>query len=109
MTLGKWVINEACRQMKLWRDQRLALAVVAVNLSVSQLKNGRELVKYVEESLSRFGLEASSLEFDVTEATLAHVTLMQSDVLDQELRRLGARIAIDDFGTDISSTCVPIR
>jgi diguanylate cyclase (GGDEF)-like protein/PAS domain S-box-containing protein len=102
VALGKWVIEQACRQMRSWRDQGLAPAQVAVNLSVSQLRNGAELTRWVQDSLGRFELEASSLEFDVTEATLAQVTLMQSDAL-QQLRRLGVRIAIDDFGTEYSS------
>jgi len=102
MTVGNWVIDQACRQMSLWREAGLAPPVIAINLSVSQLKNGQELVRYVRESLHRYGLEASHLEFDVTEATLAHVTLMHSDAV-QELRQLGARIAIDDFGTEYSS------
>jgi diguanylate cyclase (GGDEF)-like protein/PAS domain S-box-containing protein len=100
--LGKWVIGQACRQMRAWRDEGLAPPLVSINLSVSQLKSGRELVRCVEEALQRSGIEASCLEFDVTEATLAQVTLMQSDAL-QQLRLLGARIAIDDFGTEYSS------
>jgi EAL domain-containing protein (putative c-di-GMP-specific phosphodiesterase class I) len=56
----------------------------------------------VEEATSRWGIKPSDLEFDVTEAILAHATLTHNDVLAQ-LRRLGARIAIDDFGTEYSS------
>jgi diguanylate cyclase (GGDEF)-like protein/PAS domain S-box-containing protein len=100
--LGIWVIDQVCRQVKTWREEAVAPPQVGVNLSVSQLKSGRELVRHVEESLRRWGIPASSLEFDVTEATLAQLTLMQSDVL-QQLRLLGVRIAIDDFGTEYSS------
>ena len=100
--LGNWAIDQACRQMKLWNEQGLAPPVLAINLSVSQLKSGRELVRCVREAVERYGINPGSLEFDVTEATLAQVTLMQNDVL-QQLCSLGARIAIDDFGTEYSS------
>lgn len=100
--LGSWVIEQVCRQMRAWRDEGIAPPLISVNLSLSQIKSGRELLRCVEEALECWGIEASCLEFDVTEATLAQVTMMQTDAL-QQLRRLGASIAIDDFGTEFSS------
>jgi diguanylate cyclase (GGDEF)-like protein/PAS domain S-box-containing protein len=102
MALGQWVLNQACRQMRQWRDAGIAPPVIAINLSVSQIKSGRELVRAVEDATRRWGIKPSDLEFDVTEAILAQATLTQNDVLAQ-LRGLGARIAIDDFGTEYSS------
>lgn len=100
--LGHWVLDQACRQLHHWKLEGMAPAVIAVNLSVSQLRSGGELISDVEACLQRWEVTASELEFDVTEATLAQITLMQSDVL-QRLRALGVRIAIDDFGTEYSS------
>jgi diguanylate cyclase (GGDEF)-like protein/PAS domain S-box-containing protein len=100
--LGQWVLDHACRQMRSWRDVGLAPPVMAINLSLSQIRNARELVRSVEEATAKWGIMPSDLEFDVTEATLAQATLTQNDVLAQ-LRSLGARIAIDDFGTEYSS------
>ncbi|HEX3943722.1 MAG TPA: EAL domain-containing protein [Rhizomicrobium sp.] len=100
--LGHWVLNQACRQMKLWHDEGLAPSVVAVNLSLHQLKQGQALIREVTETLEKWGLPASSLEFDVTEATLAQLKWSQSDVLPQ-LRALGVKIAIDGFGSEYSS------
>jgi len=102
VALGRWVLNEACRQMRLWRDQGMDAPVVAINLSLGQLKNGRELIRDVAEALAKWQLAPSDLEFDVTEATLAQMTWTHNDVLPQ-LRELGVRIAIDDFGTEYSS------
>ena len=56
----------------------------------------------VTETLAKWGLPPSDLEFDVTEATLAQLKWMQNDVLPQ-LRELGVKIAIDDFGSEYSS------
>jgi diguanylate cyclase (GGDEF)-like protein/PAS domain S-box-containing protein len=100
--LERWVLEQACRQMRAWRDEGLQLSVMAVNLSLTQLNRGPELLKEVVEALSRWNLAPSDLEFDVTEGTLAHLKWSQSDVLPK-LRELGVQIAIDNFGGEYSS------
>jgi diguanylate cyclase (GGDEF)-like protein/PAS domain S-box-containing protein len=100
--LGRWALDEACRQMSLWRRAQLEVPVVVINVALSQIKMGREFVLDVIDSLQRWNLHASDLELDVTEQMLARSTLAQSGVLE-ELRRLGVRIAIDDFGAQYSS------
>ena len=102
VTLGRWVLNQACRQMSLWHEQGVAPPVVAINLSLGQLRQGGELIRDVTESLAKWRLDPSMLEFDVTESTLAQMTWTHNDVLPR-LRALGVRIAIDDFGTEYSS------
>jgi len=102
LALGHWVLDQACRQMRLWRNEGLDLPVIAVNLSLFQLKSGQALVRDVTETISKWRLAPSDLEFDVTEATLAQLTWTQNDVLPQ-LRKLGVKIAIDDFGSEYSS------
>ena len=100
--LGHWVLDQACRQMKAWRDSGVAPPVVAVNLSLHQLKHGQALIRDVAETLALWELPPSALEFDVTEATLAQLKWTQNDVLPQ-LRALGVKIAIDGFGSEYSS------
>jgi diguanylate cyclase (GGDEF)-like protein/PAS domain S-box-containing protein len=100
--IGQWVLEQCCRQMRLWQDAGMAPPVVAINLSLAQLKDSRELVRHVAGTTARYNIQPSALEFDVTEATLAQATLTHNDALAQ-LRRLGAKIAIDDFGTEYSS------
>lgn len=102
VALGQWVLNQACRQMRIWRDEGVAPPVIAINLALGQLKNGSELVRHVSDVIERWQLEPSDLEFDVTEAMLAQMTWTNNEVLPQ-LRELGVRIAIDDFGTEYSS------
>jgi diguanylate cyclase (GGDEF)-like protein/PAS domain S-box-containing protein len=100
--LGRWVIDQACRQMARWREQGVAPALIAVNVSMNQLKTGPELVTLIADTLAKNGLAPEDLELDVTESTLARITLAQNDVLDR-LAKLGVRIALDDFGTEYSS------
>jgi diguanylate cyclase (GGDEF)-like protein/PAS domain S-box-containing protein len=102
VALGHWVLDEACRQLSLWRKEGLELAVIAVNLSLFQLKSGQDLVRDVTETIAKWGLVPSDVEFDVTEATLAQLTWTQNEVLPQ-LLQLGVKIAIDDFGSEYSS------
>jgi diguanylate cyclase (GGDEF)-like protein len=102
MSLGHWVLDHACRQMREWRTAGVAPPIITVNLSLTQLKNTRELVQDVVDALAKWDLLAGELEFDVTEATLAQLKWNRNDVLIQ-LRRLGVKIAIDDFGMEYSS------
>jgi EAL domain-containing protein (putative c-di-GMP-specific phosphodiesterase class I) len=59
-------------------------------------------VRDVTDTLKKWGLAPTDLEFDVTEATLAQLTWTQNPILPQ-LRELGVKIAIDDFGSEYSS------
>jgi diguanylate cyclase (GGDEF)-like protein/PAS domain S-box-containing protein len=102
VALGQWVLKQACRQMRRWRDAGVAPPLIAINLSLAQIKSGQELVRDVAKAITTWGLAPSDLEFDVTEATLAQTKWTRNDVLPQ-LRELGVKIAIDDFGTEYSS------
>ena len=102
VALGRWVLEQACRQMHQWRKDGMAPPVIAINLSLAQLKSGSELIRDVLETTGKWGLSPADLQFDVTEATLAQTKWTQNDVLPK-LRELGVKIAIDDFGTDYSS------
>jgi diguanylate cyclase (GGDEF)-like protein/PAS domain S-box-containing protein len=102
VAVGHWVLDHACQQMRLWRDQGVAPPAIAINLSLVQLKAGRDLVDDVAETTRKWGISEGDLEFDVTEATLAQLTFTQNEVL-AKLRLAGAKIAIDDFGAEYSS------
>jgi len=100
--LGTWVLDNACRQFREWRDQGLAPPCVAVNLSASQIKLGHDLERDVAATLTKWGLRPQDLEFDVPESVLAASFGSQLDVL-KKLQALGVRIAIDDFGAEYTS------
>jgi len=102
VALGRWVIDQACRQMRLWRDDGLTVPLIAINLSLHQLQRGLELLRDVTATLAKWRLSPADLEFDVTEATLAQLKWSQSEVLPK-LRELGSKIAIDNFGSEYSS------
>ena len=99
--LGDWIFDEACRQMKEWQAEGIALEVLAVNVSGVQLKSA-ELEREVEASIAKWGINRGELEMELTEAVLMEATQRHNAKLEN-LRRLGMRIAIDDFGTGYSS------
>ena len=99
--IGRWVLDEACRQCAAWHRDGMSSLSVAVNLSAQQL-NGPCLVQLVSEVLAASGLPPSSLELELTE------TMMMADVdltmrTMRTLQEMGLRMAVDDFGTGYSS------
>ena len=102
IALGHWLLDQACRQMRIWRDQNMAPPLIAIRLSLVQLKTGPELIYDVLRTTARWNLCPWDLRFDVTEGTLAQTKWTHNDILPR-LCELGVKIAIDDFGTEYSS------
>jgi diguanylate cyclase (GGDEF)-like protein/PAS domain S-box-containing protein len=98
--LTRWVITTAIRQLVEWQRRGLELAV-AVNLSVRNLYEP-ELVPWLAGVLAQFGVDAKSLEFEITESELMDDPLLAMEVLGR-LKALGVATSIDDFGTGYSS------
>lgn len=99
--VGRWAVDEACRQAAAWATRLPTLRWTAVNVSAAQLRDG-SFVPFVRESLLRHGLDASRLCIEITESLALDDAPETADLLHQ-LRELGARIAVDDFGTGYSS------
>lgn len=102
LPIGQWVIEQACRQIGLWRDQGMVPPLMAVNISAAQFKLSSDLDRIVAESLAKFGVTPCALELELTESVLMETTQNQNESLER-LRRLGVRLALDDFGTGYSS------
>jgi diguanylate cyclase (GGDEF)-like protein len=100
--IGRWVINEACRQVRIWQERyNLSELRANVNISARQFKDP-DLVAVVAGALADNGLPAHCLTLEITESTLMlRTTETMARVGD--LRALGTRLSIDDFGTGYSS------
>ncbi len=103
VSLGYWVLEQACNQVADWRRMNpdLASLRVSVNLAARQLADPG-LVKTVAGVLELSGLEASALSLELTESVLMDDSELAIGTLNA-LRDLGVRISIDDFGTGYSS------
>lgn len=100
MQLGRWVIDEACRQARVWRDQGIRMRV-AINLSVHQLRQA-DLAKQIGEALQKHQINPDLLTCEVTESSAMEDVETTMRVL-HELDDLGVHLSIDDFGTGHSS------
>ena len=101
LPLGKWVINEACRQARAWQDANIPSFPIAVNLSVKQLSDP-SLSQDVADALRQSGVNPVMIELEVTETAVMR-NLDEAVVILESFRALGVRVAIDDFGTGYSS------
>jgi len=101
--IGRWVLEEACRQTASWHKANPDLAPVgiSVNMSVRELGD-RELADVVRRVLSATGLDPVCLSLELTEGALIEETESAFAALN-ELKELGIRLALDDFGTGYSS------
>ena len=99
--IGRWVMREACRQLKAWQDQGLAKVPVAVNLSALEFRQ-RDVAAEIAAVLQETGLAPQYLEIELTESVLMHQTGQTLNTL-HAVKALGVGISIDDFGTGYSS------
>ncbi len=99
--LGQWVLDEACDQLRRWKDAGLDLASLSVNVSARQLSAG-DFSAAVSHALRRNDLSPSALSFEITESVLMEDVEFSIESL-VGLKALGVRLAVDDFGTGYSS------
>lgn len=101
VSIGEWVLQEACTRTKSLLDAGLDLGHVAVNLSARQFRD-RRLVTRMRDILERTGLAPGRLELEITESLVMHDVESVIGKL-KELKALGILLSIDDFGTGYSS------
>jgi diguanylate cyclase (GGDEF)-like protein len=112
LPLGRWVLDEACRQLQAWHRSLGTTAApdaedgsdaltVGVNLSVKQFSQP-DLVQQVERALEAASLDARCLNLEITESVVMEKTEAATYAL-AELKRLGVQVHMDDFGTGYSS------
>ena len=99
--IGDWVLDEACRQMSVWRKDGLNELQVAVNVCAIQFMKP-DFVDSVMRTCVKHDVDYSYLELEITESFLVN-DVQQVIQTCNKLRQLGIRVAIDDFGTGYSS------
>jgi len=97
ISMGEWILREACREAASWPKP----LTIAVNVSVVQFRHGN-LSMLVHSILLETGLAPGRLELEITETVMVNDFSRAVSILNQ-LKSLGVRIAMDDFGTGVSS------
>jgi diguanylate cyclase (GGDEF)-like protein/PAS domain S-box-containing protein len=103
LPLGRWVLEQACGQVRTWQREIDGLADInaAINISPRQLEDPA-FVDDVRRALATSGLRPEKLVLEITESTMMRDVVAAATRLG-ELSALGIRLAIDDFGTGQSS------
>ena len=101
--IGKWILEEACRQMQIWRNTfpNQGALVINVNISGKQFTHAA-FFQQVEDTLKRSGLDAYALKLEITETALIENSTIANEVF-RKLSAIGVQLQIDDFGTGYSS------
>ena len=101
LPVGRWVLDEACRQIAVWQASPIGRIAVSINIAGRQFIAGN-LEREVIRALESHNVDANLLELELTESSLMANTQSTIKTL-QILRNLGVSISIDDFGTGYSS------
>ncbi|MCZ4304645.1 EAL domain-containing protein [Zoogloeaceae bacterium G21618-S1] len=101
LSIGDWVLREACRQQRQWASEGWPNVRVAVNISAIQFRHAGFETR-LKDILEDTGADPSLIELEITESALMQAG---SDIVDRlwGLRDMGFTLALDDFGTGYSS------
>ncbi len=101
--VGRWVLNEACRQVIVWQNLRPrdVPLTIGINLSVKQFSQS-DLIDQISRAIAQTGIAPHSLRLEITESAIIDKGNHATTVLSQ-IRQLGAQVYLDDFGTGYSS------
>jgi len=99
--VGRWVLQEACRQAVIWQQSGLDIPSVSVNLSARQLQS-ETLLDDIADTLKLSGLAPACLDLEITESMLMQNPDAAVHML-RELKEMGVTLSLDDFGTGYSS------
>jgi len=102
LSIGDWVINTACSQVKQWRDAGWEHFCVTINVSARQFQADSSLIKTVEKALKLNNLPAEAIQIELTEGVLLEETSESAQRM-KKLEEIGIKLLIDDFGTGYAS------
>ena len=101
LSIGRWVLREACTQAKRWQDEGLAPGPVSVNISAPEFC-APGFVEDLRTIVAETGMQPKGLQLELTESVLMRDIEATLVILDQ-LKQMGMQLAVDNFGTGFSS------
>ncbi len=100
ISIGYWVIEQACQQIHAWDEMGYNDILVAINISAKQFHH-RDLVPFIQSMINKYQIQASMLGIEITEGALSDTK--ETIPILNKLKELGITISVDDFGTGYSS------
>jgi EAL domain-containing protein (putative c-di-GMP-specific phosphodiesterase class I) len=101
--IGRWVIKEACRQLKQWEEKHHGEKPLTMSVNISSVQlSYQDFVEQVEEIIRESDINPTNLTFEITERMIVEDNLIATRVISR-LRELGVRVHLDDFGTGYSA------
>ncbi len=97
VTIGEWVMLEACKQTKIWHDMGFKIKI-AVNVAEKQLQQ-HNIIPMIENIIKQTSFDPLFLELEITETAILDETITR---LVKDFKKLGLSLAVDDFGTGYS-------
>jgi diguanylate cyclase (GGDEF)-like protein len=104
LPLGDWVLKEACLQAQKWQENSLdnpEKFMVSINLSARQLHQP-ELVDHIRNIIQQTGTDPGLIQFEINENVVADHS-EETIIILENLKALGVKLAVDDFGTGFSN------
>ncbi|MFM9860932.1 EAL domain-containing protein [Pseudoxanthobacter sp. M-2] len=101
LPIGHWVLREACAQGKRWEAEGLKVGTVAVNISALEFRQ-KNFVADIRSVLEESAFDPAALQLEITESVLMNDVEESAKIL-YEIKEMGIRIAVDDFGIGYSS------
>ncbi len=101
VSIGTWALREACRQSLAWQSRGMPSITIAVNLPARQFHHGN-LKEVTQQALTESGLDPHLIELELTESMVMENPQAVEKTL-HELKQIGVKLSLDDFGTGFSS------
>jgi len=100
-SIGRWVINQAIKQISIWNKKHLKNYKISINLSAVQLEDSG-LIRCIKDAVNTHQIPFNQIEFELTETALLD-SISQNVKKIESISKLGCSLALDDFGTGFSS------
>ncbi len=101
LTVGLWVLESACAQLRQWREAGIEMPPLAINLSARQFQQ-EDLDVRMRDIMAAYGVPPQQIELEITESMLMQDPRQSVKIL-RKLKQLGVLLSVDDFGTGYSS------
>jgi diguanylate cyclase (GGDEF)-like protein len=102
LPIGKWVIETACAQLKVWQQSAFTKDIVlSINVSAKQFRQA-DFIEQIQDAVNRHGIDPTMLKIELTESLLLE-DVEEIIITMTTLRNIGVQFSLDDFGTGYSS------